>query len=81
MLDTFPAIDRLNLDYVSEQGYTALRCNWMQCPKTQVEPEPGFEDGEQLTHAPKASAEPSADPHICVIQGSGISTASMLLLG
>ncbi|KAK5723542.1 hypothetical protein LTR15_005240 [Elasticomyces elasticus] len=45
MLDTFPAIDRLNLDYVSEQGYTALRCNWMQCPKSQVEPELGFEDG------------------------------------
>ncbi|KAK5114811.1 hypothetical protein LTR85_010124 [Meristemomyces frigidus] len=45
MLDTFPLIDRLNLDYVTEQGYTALRCNWMHCPKAQVEPELGYEDG------------------------------------
>ncbi|KAK3111967.1 hypothetical protein LTR53_012241 [Teratosphaeriaceae sp. CCFEE 6253] len=45
MLDTFPEIDRLNLDYVAAEGYTALRCNWMHCPRAQVEPELGFADG------------------------------------
>ncbi|KAK5706303.1 hypothetical protein LTR97_001290 [Elasticomyces elasticus] len=45
MLDTFPEIDRLNLDYVSEQGYTSLRCNWMHACEPQLEPVHGYEDG------------------------------------
>jgi hypothetical protein len=45
MLDTFPTINLLKLDYVDEEGYTALRCNWMHCPGVQVYPELGFEDG------------------------------------
>ena len=44
MLDTFPLIDRLNLDFVDEEGYTSLKCNWLKCPDPQVEPELGFLD-------------------------------------
>jgi hypothetical protein len=44
MLDTLPLIKRLNLDHVDKEGYTSLRCNWMHCPKAQVNPVLGHED-------------------------------------
>lgn len=45
MLDTFPQINNLNLDHVSEEGFASLRCNWMTCPRPQVEPKLGHDDG------------------------------------
>ena len=45
MMDTFPSISRLNLAHVTSEGYTSLRCNWMHCPRAQVKPELGFDDG------------------------------------
>jgi len=44
MLDTLPLIQRLNLDHVDKEGYASLRCNWMHCPKSQVDPVLGHED-------------------------------------
>lgn len=55
-MDTYPLISRLNLDYVVEQGFAALRCNWMHCPKAQVEPELGYDDGFWDTRGLYASA-------------------------
>jgi hypothetical protein len=44
MLDTLPLIKKLNLDHVDKEGYASLRCNWMHCPKSQVNPVLGHED-------------------------------------
>jgi hypothetical protein len=44
MLDTLPLIKNLNLDHVDKEGYASLRCNWMHCPKSQVDPILGHED-------------------------------------
>lgn len=44
MLDTLPLIKSLKLDHVDKEGYASLRCNWMHCPKAQVEPVLGHID-------------------------------------
>lgn len=45
MYDTFPEINNLNLDYVMEEGYTSLRCNWKICPDPAIKPTLEIEDG------------------------------------
>ncbi|KAK4946375.1 hypothetical protein LTR10_014573 [Elasticomyces elasticus] len=56
MYDTYPEIANLNLDYVLEEGYVTLRCNWKICPATTVEPVLGHEDTMWESHGLWAQA-------------------------
>jgi hypothetical protein len=45
MFDTFPLIRDLNLDYIDEEGYASLRCQWLMCPDGWlIKPELDHED-------------------------------------
>ena len=56
MYDTYPEIANLNLDYVKEEGYATLRCNWKICPDTTVEPVLGHQDTTWESHGLWAQA-------------------------